>query len=231
VPSNSKREWFIQSHYFHPEKLVTIYNGVNVVRFNPDNKPSIDIRKKYGISIDKSIITHIAYLIPEKGVEYVMRAARKVIDMQPNVHFIFVGDGPLSSYLHELANELNIKSNITITGLIEDEEMKSIAIETAIYTLASIWREAFSLVILEGMAMAKPIVATNVGGAPEAVIDGQTGILVPPADDNALARAYINLLQNRELATKMGKEGRLRVEKDFNIKRWINDTICLYRDT
>ena len=125
---------------------------------------------------------------------------------------------------------MQIREYVTFTGFVQKDLLDSILLETDIFTLCTNFGEAFSLVPLEAMAMAKPVVATRVGGTPEAIEDGVTGLLIPPKNPDALTKVIIKLLKNKELARKMGEAGRKRAEEHFDINTMVNKTIQVYEN-
>jgi glycosyltransferase involved in cell wall biosynthesis len=143
----------------------------------------------------------------------------------PDVRFLIIGDGGLKKQLMDLSSNLGVSKNVMFLGFRSDiPELLSVM---DVLVLASL-REGFSNAILEAMAAMKPVVATNVGGNPEVIIDGVTGLIVPPKDPHSMAQAILNLLQNEDLAQQMGEAGRRRVENHFTIDVITQKYIQLY---
>ncbi len=209
----------------NPQKVVLIYNGVNLNRFALSTKTN-EGRKRFEIPSDNKVITTIAHLIPEKGVDYFLEAAKILLASEKALTFLVVGEGSHIKKLLDLTNRLEIYKNARFLGLRDDTD--EILKETDIFVCPSVWNEAFGLVIAEAMGCGKPVVASSVGGIPELVEDGITGILIPPARPKDLAKAITTLLQNDELVLRMGQAGRKRAEKYFDIKMWVDKTIALY---
>ncbi|MCK5534910.1 glycosyltransferase, partial [bacterium] len=139
------------------------------------------------------------------------------------VGYIFKNEGKDTPL--EVAKKLRITGNVVFTG--ERSDIPELLSVMDISVLSSL-SEGFSNTILESMAAGKPVVATNVGGNPEVVSDNETGILVPPANSQMLAKAMLYLLKNKELAQKMGEAGRKRIEEFFSLKRMTENTEKLY---
>jgi glycosyltransferase involved in cell wall biosynthesis len=97
-----------------------------------------------------------------------------------------------------------------------------------VFVLLSVWEEAFAFTLLEAMASSCPVVATRIGAIPESILDGVTGILVPPQDTKTTAEAILKLLKDETLRRRMGIAGRERVERHFSLERWIGETIRIY---
>ena len=196
-----------------------IYNGIDVEAFEKYRSNSIP---EYNENRGKEYfrIGCIGRVEKAKGQIYLIRAAKKVLITFPNCNFTFIGETD-KEYLEQLMEEASsIEGNITFTGYLDDpyEVMK----EMDIIVLPSL-SEGFSRVILESMAMKKPVIATDVGGNPEAIIEGQTGYLVGVRDPNAISSRIIELLENRVKRIEIGEAGYQRANDLFrpeiNIKQ------------
>lgn len=210
-------------------KIYTIYNGVPL----PQSTERIDVKAfktALGIKPPASVVVMLGSLRKIKGYVYYLQAAKIVLSKTSHIHFLIVGGdtkekGTCWKDLEALCYDLGIASNVHYLGRRNDVADILSVIDITVQSSLS---EGFSNTILESMAAGKPVVATNVGGNPEAVIDGETGFLVPPKDAKALAKATCKLLQDKELAQKMGEAGRKRAEQLFNIERMIKDMETLY---
>lgn len=165
------------------------------------------------------IIGTIGRLTRKKGSGYLLEAAAKLIAQFPNLHVLVIG-GQLSSDPEPFQTELiarirmGLENNVTLTGVRDDiPELLSLV---DIFTLPTYTHEGLPRSILEAMAMELPVVATNIRGCREAVVDGKTGLIVPPQDSDSLAEALRKLLSNTELRQAYGKAGRQRVETEYN---------------
>ena len=145
----------------------------------------------------------------------------------PKTHFLIVGDGPGRSELERLARDLCIASNVHFTGFRSDiPELLSVFDVSVLSSYPFV--ETFPLAILESMAAAKPVVATDVGSLSDMVVQGETGFLVPPDHPEALAQAILLLLKDKTLALKMAEAGRKRVENNFTIERMVFEHEALF---
>lgn len=199
------------------EKITVIHNGVDTEKFGI----SIDknkVREKLGISADEVTCITVARLDGQKGMENLIGAAKK----NPKIKFLIAGDGPLRE---ELENKSKDSENILFLGLRRDipELLKA----SDIFILPSLW-EGFPNVVLEAMAANLPVIATNTSGTPEAVIDGETGMLVKPGDARQLAEAVKHMSSEPELMKEMGKRGRERAVKFFSLEEMIKKNEELY---
>jgi glycosyltransferase involved in cell wall biosynthesis len=150
-----------------------------------------------------------------------------VHEKYPQVHFVWVGDGELKSEITRLVNSLGLASIFHFAGYRRDVPDLLRAMD--IFVLSSHW-EGFSLSVLEAMASGLPVVMTRVSGAAEAIIDGETGVVVPIGDTKALAEAIERLVSNPFLARQFGQAGRQRLEQNFTLDRMVKEIENLYEE-
>jgi glycosyltransferase involved in cell wall biosynthesis len=206
-------------------KVTTIHNGVNLSRFR-DVSVTEDIRARYGIGRDSVVVVSISQLIPHKGIQYLIEAAGQLIAQGVDVSFVHVGDGPSEGEYRARVRQLGIEERFTFTGLLNLPQIADILRQSDVFALPCTWGEAFSLVVLEALAVGRPAIVTNVGGNGEAVEDGRNGLIIPPHDADALADA-IKKLCDPELRQKMGRESLAR-SSYFDVQRWVDESIELY---
>jgi glycosyltransferase involved in cell wall biosynthesis len=187
------------------ERTATIYNGVDLDLFS--------FRSRSSASEGPLTVLAVAHLIPEKGIEYLLRAMATVPDR--SARLLVVGDGPEESRLRRLASELGIAERTQFCGLRDD--VASLLQEADVFVHPATWAEAFGWTIAEAMASGCAVIATQVGGIPELVEDGRSGILVPPADAGALARAIALLAGDASLRRELGRNARCRAEERFGL--------------
>ncbi|AEC52779.1 galactosyltransferase or LPS biosynthesis rfbu related protein [Pyrococcus sp. NA2] len=197
--------------------VVEIPNGVNVNMFNGDGKE--EAREK--LNIKGKIVLYVGRLEPRKGVNYLIEAMKHV-----DGTLIVVGDGKMKEFLVRKVRSLGLEGKVKFYGFVPHDILVDLYKASDVFVLPSI-SEAFGIVLLEAMASETPIVGTSVGGIPEIV--GKAGIIVPPRDPKALARAINLLLSDERLARKMGKEGRKRVERLYSWDKVAEKTVKLYR--
>ena len=173
-----------------------------------------------------SAIATVAHLSPEKGLGDLLEAIEILKRESTRVHLYLVGDGHLKATLVEKAKRLGINEVVTFCGFRSDAE--ALMKQFDIFCLPSL-SEGLSSAIMAAMASQLPVVATTVGGIPELVADGETGLLVPAGDPVSLAKALRRLLENPGLRLRMGRAGRERIEKSFTVERKIAATEKSYR--
>ena len=208
-----------------PNHIQVVYSGLDLARFQ--HVPTGVVRKRYGLHSGQLIIGVVANLFPRKGYEYLLEALAYVRKDIPDLHCLIVGEGD-DEYRTKLLNLLrNLDLNPVVTFAGFQSNVLEYMADCDVVVLPSIL-EGFGIVLLEGMAMGKPVVASKVGGIPEAVEDGVTGILVPPAHSRMLAEALVLLLKDSTLRQSMGEAGRKRVERFFSLERTMKDIECSY---
>ena len=170
---------------------------------------------------EPAVVGTVSYLSREKGLNYLIEAASLIPDAHRRLRFVIVGDGGCLAELQDLVQERGLRGIFQFIGFHSDisQHMRSFDI----FALPSL-SEGLSSAILEAMATSLPIVATDVGGIPELVKNGDNGILVRPADPAALAHAIQHLADNPDISLRMGLRGRGRVEEQFNLERKISET-------
>jgi len=205
------------------EKIDVVYSGVDVDRFQ--NVKGDHLIAELGPNRNKFRIGNIAALAWHKDQKTLVEAARIVVDKFPGVIFLIVGEGPLRKEIEILIKKFSLEEEVKLLGFRQDiPEILSIL---DLFVLSSSW-EGLGTSLLDAFASKVPVVATNVGGIPEIVKDGVNGILVPPGNPGALARAIISLLKNRDLARQIAEEGFRLVKEKFRIERMIEETRRIY---
>jgi len=188
-----------------------------------------EFRARFGIPADSELITQVSWIIPEKGIPELLQAAQIILGQRPRTHFAMVGSGAFEADFKRRAEALGISHAVTWTGLLKNPMEEGVYAATDIFCLASQWEEAFGFVLAEAMSFEKPAVATAVGGIPEVVQDGVTGLLSPVGDSKALAGQLLRLLENPQMRRQMGQAGRLAVESKFNLPANVAELLTHYR--
>ena len=211
--SEKIRQYHVQTARFDPAKVVTLYNGIDLSRFR---RPPGTIRIELGIPPDAPLLLTVAVLRQPKGIQYMLEALPAVLTAAPQARYLVVGDGDYAQPLRQAARQHNVVDRVIFAGARRD--VPQLLAASDLFVLPTLL-DALPTVLIEAMAAGKPIVASRVGGVPEIVNDGRSGLLVPPAQPDKLARACIQLLQDRELAQQMGRAGREIAGQRFDIRR------------
>jgi glycosyltransferase involved in cell wall biosynthesis len=204
-------------------------NGLDLERFEPKQTNRAEICKEFGLPVDENIkfITLVANLRHTvKNQPMFLRTAQKVSEKAPQAHFVIAGEGELKMDLENLAKELKVEKNVHFIGrCAKIPELLSVSFAGVLTS----FNEGFSNSILEYMAARIPVIATNVGGAGEAIIEDKTGFLVESDDDEVMSEKLTLLLENSEKARQFGENGRKFVEEKFSGKAQLENTLELYR--
>lgn len=211
------------------KRFARIYNGVDFSRVsNGASGRAGEFRRRHGIPPERVVITQVSWIIPEKGISDLLEAAHLVVEKNPNVHFVLVGEGSHRELFTKQAEELGLDGHITWTGLVQDPFAEGVYDAADIVCQASRWQEAFGQVIAEAMAFSKPVVGTRTGGIPEVIEDGVSGFLVPRRDVEAMAGRILQLVEDSELRRKMGGAGRSISQTKFNLEKNVRQLVQLY---
>ncbi len=226
--SEGTRQHHLRVGKLPPEKVVTIHNGIDLSRFVPVSPAEIvALRESLGIPADAPVLVTVAVLRQPKGIQYLLEALPDILQRVPDTRYLIVGDGNHRGKLESVATEKGVSDRVIFAGTRRD--IPQILASTDIFVLPTL-TEALPTALAEAMAAEKPIIASNVGGVPEMVDDGQNGLLIPPADPRALTEACLNLLESPERAREMGRAGRRIVEERFDIQRQVRQLEALYLD-
>jgi len=218
VSEDTKRAYERQGY---PRRIEVVYNGVELDGASPGG-----LRAELGIPEDAPLVGEVARLCEVKGQRELIEAVAKL----PDLRAVFVGadlehGGAYERELEQRAERLGVRDRVVFAGRRED--VGRVLGELDVLALPS-WTEGLPLVVLEAMAQRRAVVATPVGGTPEVVVDGETGLLVPPRDPDALAGALRRLLADAALRTRMGEAGYERVRTRFSADAMTRRVLAIY---
>jgi len=205
-----------------------IYNGVDLSRVVESRERAAAFRRRFSIPDGRTVITQVSWIIPEKGIPDLLRAARLVVGERPGSHFVIVGEGAFRDEYMAKGRELGLEEHLTWTGLIEDPFTAGVYDATDILCQASRWGEVFGWVIAEAMAYGRPVVATRVGGIPEVVREHESGYLIERGDVAALAENLRALIDDPGRRIAMGKAGREKVQTLFDLQKNVKQLLESY---
>lgn len=210
-----------------PERFSTIYSGMELDWFLNGDHDGAGVRARLGIPPDAPVVGKIARLFKLKGHEQLLDALPAVVARHPDVRFLLVGDGVLAEHLRARCQQLGVVENVVFAGLVEREQIPEMIAAMDVLVHTSL-REGLARVLPQALAMGKPCVAFDLDGAPEVVIPGRTGELVPPGDTRALAQAINRLLDDGQLRRRMGEEGRRLVDPAFRAETMVAQIAEVY---
>jgi glycosyltransferase involved in cell wall biosynthesis len=218
--SDAVKEFIVSNEKINLRKTTTIYNGVHCKK--KDDKEAVqDLNDQKVVQI-----VVVASLVENKGHENLLEAFSKIVTKHNNVKLNILGDGPLRFQLTDQAKRLGISDHTDFLGIVYDVQM--ILRNCDIVVLPSIAREGLGMAIIEGMCLAKAIIASDLGGIPELVENGVNGYLIPPGDPDYLSEKLEVLINNRGLRNRMGSEGRRKFEENFDADTMIKNVEELY---
>jgi glycosyltransferase involved in cell wall biosynthesis len=216
----------VRLHGLQPEKITVIYNGLDPTSFDGDRYPR-ETRQSLGLHPDVPVIGIIGSMYPAKDHANFFQAIDTLRRQCPlGFQVVCVGSGPTLAPTVELARSLGLEEFTVFTGKRTDVPDIMAALDILV---SSSRYEGLPNVIMEAMAARKPVVATAVGGSPELVAQGTTGFLAPPRNPSVLADKIQTLLENTDMAARMGEAGRLRVEQEFSLAKMIRGTEAVYQ--
>lgn len=224
--SEAVRSYLLERGGLAPEKVVTVYNGVNLDRFAEPCDPG-ERRRELGVPDDAILAACVARLEPAKDHATLLQALALLGQSRPNLHVAIIGDGSQREPLARLARELGLAGRIHFTGFRTDSAAWLRSVDLSV--LSSV-KEGLSNTVIESMAAGLPVVATQVGGNAEVIAEGATGFLVPPRAPAVLAEALARATQSRESMQRLGLAGRERVESLFSVRAMVRRTEQLYRE-
>lgn len=223
--SEEVREFSIKHMHLQPERVISIRNGVPIERFVGQEASGKALRAELGIAADAPLVGVVARLSPQKDHKNFLQAAALIHKEIPSARFLIAGDGELRAELEALAGSLGLADAVIFAGIRSDVPAVMAALDLLVFSSA--W-EGLPVALLEAMAASRAVVSTAVGGVPGVLLDGQTGLLVPPSDSAALAAAMTGLLRDPGRREKMGRAGHARVEAHYSIKAMVDAIIAVY---
>ncbi|RJP46340.1 MAG: glycosyltransferase, partial [Anaerolineaceae bacterium] len=225
--SEEVREYQMKYTFVPPEKIMTIDNGVDMRRFEGQEEAGRTLRIELGIDPDAPLVGIIGRLTEQKDHTMFLQAAARVRAELPKARFLVVGDGGLRESLVGQARSLGLDEAVIFAGLRSDIPAVMAALDVLVFS--SRW-EGLPVTLLEGMAAARPIVSTAVGGVPGVVGDGESALLVPAGMASVLADAVIRVLRDPALARKLSAAARERVREKYSLDSMLDRTLALYEE-
>jgi glycosyltransferase involved in cell wall biosynthesis len=210
-----------------PKKVEVVYNGVDLTKFRPIIGKREEMRKKIGVSQDAIVVLTVRRLVYKNGIDTLMDCANSVIRKNRKIVFLVVGDGPDLNSVRLEIKRLGIESNFRLVGFVSDQDLPSYYNAADLFVLPSKSGEGLPLVVLESMASGLPVIATNVGGIKEILIDDY-GQLVPPNRPDLLATSVLDFVEINDAPGK--KELRARVEEKFTWETNVERLVEIYEE-
>jgi glycosyltransferase involved in cell wall biosynthesis len=205
------------------DDISQVYSSINFEDYQV-NADKAAIKRDLGISA-AHVVAVIGQLIPRKGHRFLLRAAPQILSAVPDTAFLFLGEGKEHENLVRLTKKLGLEEKVVFAGYRDDVGEILNCVDVLVHPATM---EGFANVAMQAMAAEIPVVSSAVGGMPESVLDGQTGLLVEPGKPDQIAHAVLRLLQDADYRKKLGRQGRQFVEREFTIENMVRRTLAIY---
>lgn len=227
--SNAVADFMVDKRFIARNKTEVLYNSIapSIGRADATNDRKRLI-EELGIPGDRSIVGIVGRLDPVKGHTFFLDAAKQVLEKTRQAQFVILGAGDLHDDLVEKSKQLGIDQHVSFLG--HRRNIEEIVSLFDVYVSSSL-EEGLGIANIEAMALRRPIVATRVGGVPELIDDGVSGILVPPKDPDSIARSILDILGDDELAVKLGENAARQYKERFELSAIARNLRHIYRDT
>lgn len=217
----------VDGAWIRPDDITVIFNGTDMVRFQ-DSGDKSECRKKFGLPEGVPVIGTVGRCSPEKGGDIFIRALAALKRSATPFRAVVAGDGPTRPEMESLASELGLRPDVSFAGRVAREEIPSLLKSFDLGVVPS-HVEGCSIALVEQMASGIPMVATDVGGNAELLVNGFAGLIVPPHDPNAIATALKNLLADPLERKRMGENAAIRAGERFSVENMAREHLSLYK--
>jgi glycosyltransferase involved in cell wall biosynthesis len=210
------------------KRLYAIHNGIDLKAIHITCSDPALIKERLGIDKRNFLVLNVANIKPQKGHQYLLMTVPLLLKQCPNTTFVLVGTAENQEFLRQLENladRLGVRENVIFAGFRPD--VVDLISACDVFILPSLW-EPFGIVLLEAMAVGKPVIGTRVGGIPEVIEDGVSGYLVEPGSPQQLAQKLLQLLWDESLRSQLGQKGMQRVRERFNIQEMVKKVEQVY---
>ncbi len=220
------RDIFIDNYKLPKDRVISIPTGVDLEFFSPDVSGE-SVRRGLGIGKDAPLLGHVGIFRGKKGHRFFLEACCIIKESFPHACFLIVGEGPIEKHIREWVKELSLENEVIFTGFRDD--INEVIASLDVLVMSSV-AEGVPQVISQALAMEKGVVASAIGGIPELIRDGLTGLLVSPEDSRAIAEACLKLLKDKALSLRMGQAGRKLVKEKFSLETMLDKIESLYQE-
>jgi glycosyltransferase involved in cell wall biosynthesis len=205
------------------DRTLTVHEGIDVDHVQ--SAPAVNVHEAFWLPHHAPVVGNVAALVPHKGQRYLIDAARIVVRGIPDARFVILGEGELRDHLEKQVHEYHLEKHVLLPGFRTD--VIGCIKGFDVFAMSSV-TEGLGTSLLDAMACRRAIVATSAGGIPELVEDGVNGLVVPPRDAPALARAIVRALADSALRQQMADAGFARVRERFTVERMVAGTADAY---
>ena len=219
-------DYYLEEEGVPRPKITTVHNCVDTDLFQ--RQPGAGVKSSFGWREDDLLLGTVARMTKVKGHIHLIRVAPKIVAQVPRARFAFIGDGPERPFLESEVERLGLQEHFCFTGMRDDVPRLLSAMD--VFVLPTALREGLPLAIAEAMACGLPVIATNVGGVREVVLDGKTGFLLPPRDEEALCDAVLTLLQDDRKRLAFGKAGHEYCMSEYGADLMVSRIEAIYKN-
>ena len=207
-----------------PDRIVVVHDGIDVAKIG--RLPAVDLHAELWLPHKVPVLVNVGALVAHKGQKHLIEAMPLVLRELPDAHLVIFGEGELRSALERQVKELRLEKHVLLPGFRADvlQLMKT----ADLFVMSSV-TEGLGSTVLDAMAMRLAVVATKAGGIPEAVLHGQTGLLVETAEPREMAGAIVRLLKDAAFRKRLGDAGHAHVTEQFGVGRLLEGTLAAYR--
>lgn len=207
------------------DRITVVHDGIDVGKVQ--RLPTLDLHVEYWLPRGVPVIVNVGALVGHKGQKHLLEAMPLVMRELPDAHLVILGEGELRAPLEKQVKDLHLERAVRLPGFRED--VLSLMKSADLFVMSSV-TEGLGSAVLDAMAMGLAVVGTHAGGIPEAVVEGETGLLVPPGEAAPLARAIVRLLKDPGMRARYGRAGQVRVAERFSVNRLVEGTLAVYRE-
>ena len=206
------------------QQIVVVHDGIDVAKVS--RLPTVDMHTEFWLPHGAPVLVNVGALVGHKGQKHLIDAMPLVLRDVPDAHLVIFGEGELRPALEKQIKDLHLDKHVLLAGFRED--VLQLVKSADVFVMSSV-TEGLGSTVLDAMAMQLPVVGTRAGGIPEAVVDGETGLLVALAQPPDMAAAIVRLLKDPALRERMGRAGQARVSAQFGVARMLEGTLNAYR--
>ena len=226
--ADAMTDLLVEAKIAERSKFVTIYSGMDIEPFLNADQNRLQLRKDLGIRPEDIVVGKIARLFHLKGHQYLLACAQRVVQADPRIRFLLVGDGILRESLEKEIASMGLKNHFIFTGLVPPHEIPELIGAMDMLMHVSL-REGLARALPQALLAGKPVISYDIDGAKEVVIEGQTGILLPPKSTQPLGDAILKLANDADLRTRLGLQGRLLCQERFGHQSMTKQIRRLYQ--
>jgi glycosyltransferase involved in cell wall biosynthesis len=226
--ADAMTDLLVEAKIAERSKFVTIYSGMDIEPFLNADQNRLQLRKDLGIRPEDIVVGKIARLFHLKGHQYLLACAQRVVQADPRIRFLLVGDGILRESLEKEIASMGLKNHFIFTGLVPPHEIPELIGAMDMLMHVSL-REGLARALPQALLAGKPVISYDIDGAKEVVIEGQTGILLPPKSIQPLGDAILKLANDADLRTRLGLQGRLLCQERFGHQSMTKQIRRLYQ--